>query len=86
MLEDAIETLSGGWGLSLALLAGGALLLGQATRPAVKTGFKGWFAGRDSVSGLPARAKALVASAGEQIQDLYAEARAEMAKTAKAAG
>jgi hypothetical protein len=80
MFDDAIETLSGGWGLGAALVVGSALLLARSGRPLAKTAVRGWFEGRDCVQGLGDRARSLTAEAKENIQDLFAEARAEAAK------
>ena len=81
MLQDAIdgvaESVTGGWGIGLVAVAAGALLLSRTGRPAVKTAIKGWFAGCDKVLDMTASARGALAEAGERIQDLYAEARAE---------
>ena len=44
---------------------------------AAKGAIKSWFAGRDKVKELSTSARSAFAEAGERIQDLYAEARAE---------
>jgi hypothetical protein len=81
MLQDAIdgavETVTGGWGIGLVAVAAGAFLLSKASKPTAKTAIKGWFASRDKVRDLTTSARGALAEAGEKIQDLYAEARAE---------
>jgi hypothetical protein len=80
MFDDAIEMLGGGWGLGAALVVGSALLLVRGGRPIAKTAIRGWFEGRDCALGLGDRARSLAAEAKENLQDLYAEARADVAK------
>jgi hypothetical protein len=81
MLQDAIdgvaESLTGGVGIGLIAVAAGALLVAKAGKPTAKSAIKGWFAGRDKVRDLTTSARGALAEAGERIQDLYAEARAE---------
>jgi hypothetical protein len=81
MLQDAIdgvaESVTGGWGIGLLAVAAGALLISKGSKPTAKTAMKGWFAGRDKVRDLTTSARSALAEAGEKIQDLYAEARAE---------
>ena len=81
MLQDAIdgvtESVTGGVGIGLIAVAAGALLLAKAGKPTAKSAIKGWYAGRDKVRELSTSARGALAEAGERIQDLYAEARAE---------
>ena len=81
MLQDAIdgvaESVTGGVGIGLLAVAAGALLLAKTGRPTAKSAIKGWYAGRDKVKELSTSARGALAEAGERIQDLYAEARAE---------
>ena len=81
MLQDAIdgvvESVTGTWGLGLVAVAAGAFLVAKAGKPTAKSAIKGWFAGRDKVKDLTTSARGALAEAGEKIQDLYAEARAE---------
>lgn len=81
MLQDAldatIEGATGGLGIGLLVVAAGGLLLARGGKPAAKTAIKGWFAGRDKVRDLSSSARSAFAEAGERMQDLYAEARAE---------
>ena len=60
-----------GWGFGLAVVAGAALLVGKGGRPLAKQAIKGALI-------LTERARELTAEAAEQIQDIYAEARAEL--------
>jgi hypothetical protein len=78
MLEDMIDGATGVWGLGVLAVAGGALLLARGGRPAAKTALRGWFAGRDRARELGGQARARLAEAGERVQDLYAEAKAEV--------
>lgn len=68
-LSDLIEG-NGSWGLGVGLLAGAAIVLSKRGRPLVKSALVGYLTVAD-------RAKALAAETAEQMQDLYAEARAE---------
>jgi hypothetical protein len=81
MLQDAIdgvaESVTGGWGIGLVAVAAGAFLLAKTSKPAAKSAIKGWYTGRDKVRDLTTSARGALAEAGERIQDLYAEARAE---------
>jgi hypothetical protein len=81
MLQDAIdgvaESVTGGWGIGLVAVAAGAFLLSRAAKPTAKSAIKGWFASRDKVRDMTTSARGALAEAGERIQDLYAEARAE---------
>ena len=82
MLQDVVEgtaeAVTGGWGIGLLVIAGGALLLSQAGRPAAKGAIRGWFVARDKAAELGDQARSFVAETGERVQDLYAEAKAEM--------
>lgn len=91
MLQDAVdgivESVTGSWGVGLVAVAAGAYLLSRGGKPAAKTLIKGWFRGRDRVMEATTSARAALAEAGERIQDLYAEARAEArGETATPAG
>jgi hypothetical protein len=77
MIDGAAESVTGTWGLGLVAVAAGAFLVTKAGKPATKGAIKGWFAGRDKVRELSLSARGAFAEAGEKIQDLYAEARAE---------
>ncbi len=81
MLQDAIdgvaESVTGGVGIGLIAVAAGALLLAKAGKPTAKSAIKGWYAGRDKVRDLTTSARGTLAEAGERLQDLYAEAKAE---------
>ena len=76
-LDAAIEGATGGVGIGLLAVAAGALLLTRTGKPAAKGAIKGWFAGRDKLKDLSTSARSAFAEAGERVQDLYAEARAE---------
>jgi hypothetical protein len=76
-LDAAIEGATGGIGIGLVVVAAGGLLLARRGKPAAKTAIKGWFAGRDKLRDLSASTRSAFAEAGERMQDLYAEARAE---------
>ena len=81
MLQDAIdgvaESVTGGVGIGLLAVAAGAFLLAKGGKPAAKSAIKGWYAGRDKARELTTSARSALAEAGERMQDLYAEARAE---------
>jgi len=68
-LSDLLEG-TGGWGLSVGLLAGAAIVMGKQGRPLVKGALVGAFTLAD-------RLRSLAAETTEQVQDLYEEARAE---------
>ena len=78
VVEGAVESATGAWGVGLVLVAGGALLASRAGRPAMKGALRGWFAARDKAAVVGDQARAFVAETGERIQDLYAEAKAEV--------
>lgn len=77
MIDGAVESMTGTWGIGLVAVAAGAYLVSKAGKPTAKGAIKGWFAGRDKVRGLTQSARSAFAEAGEKVQDLYAEARAE---------
>src|SRR6266581_3520619 len=72
-LDDVVEGVAGGtaWGFGVALVAGTVLLIGKGGRPLAKRALKSYLL-------LSQRARELSAEATEQIQDIYAEARAEV--------
>jgi hypothetical protein len=72
MLEDVIDVAGGGWGWGVALAAGVGLLAWRGGRPLVKNAVRGYLSASDTVKGWSANAV-------EQIQDLYAESKAEVA-------
>ncbi|MDP8922816.1 MAG: hypothetical protein M3O34_08065 [Chloroflexota bacterium] len=78
VVEGAVESLTGAWGLGLVAVAGGALLMSRAGRPTVKGAIRGWLAGRDKAAELGDQVRTFAAETGERIQDLYAEAKAEV--------
>ena len=75
-LSDLLEG-NGGWGLGVGLLAGAAILLSKQGRPLAKGALVGYFTLSD-------RLKTLAAETSEQVQDLFAEAKAEYAERASA--
>ena len=77
MIDGAVESVTGTWGIGLVAVAAGAYLVAKAGKPTAKGAIKGWFAGRDKVRELTQTARGAFAEAGEKMQDLYAEARAE---------
>lgn len=68
-LSDLLEG-NGGWGIGAGLVAGAAILLSKQGRPLAKGALVGYFTLSD-------RLKTLAAETSEQVQDLYAEAKAE---------
>jgi hypothetical protein len=68
-LSDLLEG-NGAWGLGVGLLAGAAIVLSKQGRPLAKGALVGYFTLTD-------RLQSLAAETVEQVQDLYAEARAE---------
>jgi len=71
-IDDVVDGVVGGttWGLGVAMVAGAVLLVGKGGRPLAKRTIKGYLV-------LTERARELTAEATEQLQDIYAEARAE---------
>ncbi len=78
VVEGAAESVTGVWGIGLVVVAGGALLATGGGRPLVKGAMRGWFAARDKAAEVGEQTRAFVAETGERIQDLYAEAKAEV--------
>ena len=78
VVDGAVESVTGVWGLGLIVVAGGALLASGAGRPAMKGAIRGWLAARDKAAVVGEQTRAFVAETGERIQDLYAEAKAEV--------
>ena len=78
MFDDVIELASGGWGLGLAVVVGGGLLLAKGGRPLIKKAIQGSLSAVDAVKS---------ASAGlvEHAQDLYEESKAELRSAASPA-
>jgi hypothetical protein len=77
LVDGVVDSATGGIGIGVAAVAVGALLLARGGKPAAKGAIKGWFAGRDKLRDVSTSARSAFAEAGERIQDLYAEARAE---------
>lgn len=78
IVEGTAESVTGLWGLGLIVVAGGALLASGAGRPVAKGVIRGWFAARDRAAVVGDQARSYAAETGERIQDLYAEAKAEV--------
>jgi len=72
-VDDVVDGVVGGtaWGLGVALVAGAVLLVGKGGRPLAKRAIKGALV-------LGERTRELTAEATEQLQDIYAEVRAEI--------
>ena len=72
-LDDVLDGVAGGtaWGFGVAMVAGAVLLVGKGGRPLAKQAIKGALI-------LAERTRELTAEASEQIQDIYAEVRAEL--------
>ena len=72
-IDDVVDNVVGGttWGLGVAMVAGAALLVGKGGRPLAKQAIKATLI-------LGNRVRELTAEATEQIEDIYAEARAEL--------
>jgi hypothetical protein len=72
-VDDVVDGVVGGttWGLGVAMVAGAVLLVGKGGRPLAKRAIKGYLILTDA-------ARELTAEATEQLQDIYAEARAEL--------
>ena len=77
MIDGAVESVTGTWGIGLVAVAAGAYLISRTGKPTAKGAIKGWFAGRDKARELSLSARGAFAEAGEKMQDLFAEARAE---------
>jgi hypothetical protein len=75
-LDDIFDSFVGGtaWGLGVATAAAAAILIGRGGRPLVKNVVKGLIV-------LGEQARELTAEATEQLQDIYAEASAEIDRT-----
>ena len=82
-VSDLVEGVLGGtsWGLGVVAVAAVAVVGGTRAKPLAKQAIKGYFAATE-------RAREWVAEAGEQLQDLYAEAKyeyeAELSRSASA--
>jgi len=72
MLDDVLDVFGGTPGriLGVGLALGLGIVLGRGMRPVAKSAFKGFLA-------LQNRVKEATAEAGESLQDIYAEAKAE---------
>ena len=79
MLDDLIESASGGWGIAAAVVVGASLLALRGGRPLAKKAVQGYLTANDTVRGW-------TASAVEQAQDLYEESKAELAATTNETG
>lgn len=75
-LDEVFDSLVGGttWGLGVAAVAGAVLLVGKGGRPLAKRAIKGYLV-------LSERAREPRVEASEQLQGIYAEARAEREET-----
>ncbi len=73
-LDDVVIGLARGtgWGLGVASVAGAVVLVGKGARPLAKRAIVAYLLLADQM-------KTVTAEATEQLQDIYAEARAEMA-------
>ncbi len=80
MLDDLFDAVGGlpGRLLGIGLLVGAGVVLGRGVRPAAKGVIRGYLS-------VAERAKEWSAEAGESLQDLYAEARAEHEEQSAAA-
>lgn len=74
MLDDAIEAVSGGWGIGAAVVLGVGLLAVRGGRPLAKSAIRGYLSASETIRGW-------TANAVEHAQDLYAESKAEVAAT-----
>ncbi len=74
-MEEILEVIPGGWGI-LAIGAGAFLVMRGGLRPVAKGVMKGYLAAADSFERATAGAK-------EELQDVYAEAKAEHQAPAK---
>jgi len=72
MLDDLLDTIGGTPGriVGIGLALGAGILIGRGIRPVAKGAIKGYLS-------LAERVKELGAEAGESLQDLYHEAKAE---------
>ena len=72
MLDDVLDSVAGTPGrvLGLGLALGAGIVLGRGLRPVAKTVLRGFISVAETV-------KEASAEAGESLQDLYAEAKAE---------
>lgn len=70
-MDELIEAVvPGGWGLAIGVGVGVVLLAGRGLRPLAKTAIKGYLAAGEGL-------QAAAAGAGEELKDVYAEAKAE---------
>ncbi|MCL5266071.1 MAG: DUF5132 domain-containing protein [Chloroflexi bacterium] len=71
-LDDVVEGVIGGtsWGLGLGIAAGALLLAARGGRPLMKGAVKGYLT-------LSEKVKEATAEVAEELQDVYAEAKAE---------
>jgi hypothetical protein len=94
LIEDALESIGGGWGFGAALVVGAGLLAIRGGRPLAKSAVHAWLTvssgvadvggnAGEGVRGAAARlsdgVRGLSANVVEQAQDLYAESKAEVA-------
>jgi hypothetical protein len=79
MLDDVLEAASGGWGIGAALVLGVGLIAVRGGRPLAKGAIRGYLTAADSVRTAAETVQGWTASAVEQVQDLYAESKAEAA-------
>lgn len=70
-MDEIVElAVPGGWGLAVGVGVGALLLMGRGMRPLAKGAIKGYLAATDEL-------KRATAGAREELEDLYAEAKAE---------
>lgn len=85
-MEDFVELLvPGGWGLAIGVGVGVALLAGRQMRPVAKAAVKGYMAATEELGKAGEGLQRATAGAKGEMQDLYAEAKAERAGTQPAA-
>ncbi|MDA8218652.1 MAG: DUF5132 domain-containing protein [Dehalococcoidales bacterium] len=79
MLDDILDSVGGTTGriIGVALAVGAGVLLGRGLRPTAKGVIRGYLS-------VAERVKEATAEAGESLQDLYAEAKAEYDQEATA--
>ncbi|HEX2923441.1 MAG TPA: DUF5132 domain-containing protein [Chloroflexota bacterium] len=78
-MEDLVElVVPGSWGLAIGVGVGVALLTGRRMRPVAKAAVKGYLAATEGL-------QRATAGAREEMQDIYAEAKAERAPQAPSA-